>query len=167
MNLKKYERVIRYAMQMELDGADFFKSKADKVQNETAKALFLKLAKDEMEHYDFLKRHLDKYIKNDKFKIEERIEEVDLDIFEQRAKTEHLEATIEESFVPDITVLRLAYLIERDYKEFYEEAARNADEPIIKELFETLAAWEAGHEIIFKEEHDRRMKEYMTLPWGG
>ncbi len=165
--MKKYEQVIRYAMQMELDGSNFFKENAEKVRKETAKALFLKLAESEMEHYEFLKRHLDKYILGEDFEIEDRIETMDPEIFEQRSEKEHVDEALKESDVPDITILRMAYLIERDYKEFYEKAAEDADEPVIKELFETLAVWEAGHEIIFKEEYDRIMQEYLSLPWGG
>lgn len=165
--MKKYEQVIRYAMQMELDGSNFFKDNAEKVNNETAKALFLNLAKSEMEHYEFLKRHLDRYASGDTFEIEDRLEEIDPGIFKERSEKEHVEDALKESDIPDITILRMAYLIERDYKEFYENAAKLADEPIIKELFETLAVWEAGHEKIFKEEYDRKMSEYMSLPWGG
>lgn len=165
--MKKYEQVIRYAMQMELDGHNFFKEKSEQVASETAKALFLKLAEVEMEHYNFLKRHLDKYVENETFEIEDKFEDIDPDIFEERAEKEHVDAALKESDVPDITILRMAYLIERDYKEFYEKAAKEADIDVIKELFETLATWEAGHETIFKTEYDRRMKEYMTLPWGG
>lgn len=165
--MRKYSQTIRYAMQMELDGHDFFKEKAEKVSGETAKKLFLQLADIEMEHYHFLKKHLDKYTENETFELEGRLEEIEPEIFEDRAETEHVDAALKESDVPDITILRMAYLIERDYKEFYENAAKEADEPIIKELFETLSKWEAGHESIFKSEYDRRMKEYMSLPWGG
>lgn len=61
----------------------------------------------------------------------------------------------------------MAYLIERDYKEFYIEASNNADDESIKMIFNKLATWEEGHEKLFKNEYDRRMKEYMSLPWGG
>ncbi|KNF07277.1 rubrerythrin [Gottschalkia purinilytica] len=165
--MKKYEQVIRYAMQMELDGHNFFKEKAEQVLRETAKELFLSLADIEMEHYNFLKRHLDRYIKNDTFEIDKNFINTDKDILEERAKKEKIDEALKESDVPDITILRMAYLIERDFKEFYEKASKEADDPIIKELFETLSNWEAGHESIFKEEYDRRIKEYMTLPWGG
>ena len=165
--MKKYERVIRYAMEMELEGSNFFKENAEKVHNETAKTLFLNLAKSEMEHYEYLKRHLEKYASGDSFEIEDRFESINPEIFEQRSETEHVEEALKESDIPDITILRMAYLIERDYKEFYQQASDQADEPIIKELFETLATWEAGHEIIFKKEYDLRMQEYLSLPWGG
>ena len=43
------------------------------------------------------------------------------DIFSSRADSEHLDTTLVESDTPDITILRMAYLIEKDFAEFYEE----------------------------------------------
>lgn len=164
---KNYEGVIRYAMQMELDGVNFFKENAEKFANPTSKRLFLKLAETEMEHYRYLENQLKTYLETDKFDMSDEVMDREEDIFHQREESEHIEATLEESDIPDITILRMAYLIERDYKEFYEEQAKEAEDEDIKRIFEKLANWEAGHEKLFKHEYDRRMKEYMNLPWGG
>ena len=43
--------------------------------------------------------------------------------FSQRAESEMLDQTMLEAMVPDLPVLRMAYLIERDFAEFYEMAA--------------------------------------------
>ena len=61
----------------------------------------------------------------------------------------------------------MAYLIERDFKEFYNDAAENANDEAAKAIFTKLATLEAGHELLFKTEYNKRMKEYMNLPWGG
>ena len=61
----------------------------------------------------------------------------------------------------------MAYLIEKDFKEYYTNAMENADDEGARKIFERLAKWEEGHEKLFKYEYDRRMKEYMNLPWGG
>ena len=61
----------------------------------------------------------------------------------------------------------MAYLIERDFKEFYENAVESVKDEDAKVLFRSLAKWEKGHEALFKKEYDKRMKEYMSLPWGG
>jgi len=163
----KYEQVIRYAMQMELDGSDFFREKADKFSNATTRKLFLTLAETEMEHYDYLKNQLESYMKNESFDTSDQVMGREEDIFKAREESEHIEATLRESDIPDLTILRMAYLIERDYKEFYENAAQNADDEGIRKIFQKLSKWEEGHERLFKSEYDRRMKEYMTLPWGG
>ncbi|NLJ98438.1 MAG: ferritin family protein [Tissierellia bacterium] len=166
--MKKYEQIMRYAMQMELDGHNFFKEKAEVFDNPTTKNLFLQLAEVEMEHYRFIKEQLDSYLETDSFKMDSKMMDRNEDsIFEHREKTEHINETLRESDIPDITVLRMAYLIERDYAEFYRKAAERADDEDAKTLFTKLAQWEEGHEQLFKDEYDRRMEEYMSLPWGG
>lgn len=165
--MQNYEQVLRYAMQMELDGANFFRDNAEKFNNVTSKKLFLDLAETEMEHYRYLENQLKSYTENKTFDTSEEVMGREEDIFQSREESEHLEATLSESDVPDLTILRMAYLIEKDYKEFYEDAAENANDQAAKAIFTKLATWEAGHELLFKREYDKRMREYMSLPWGG
>ncbi len=165
--MQNYEQVLRYAMQMELDGVNFFKENAEKFNNVTSKKLFLDLSKTEMEHYKYLENQLKTYTETKTFDTSEAVMGREEDIFQSREESEHLEATLSESDIPDITILRMAYLIERDYKEFYTDAAENANDEDAKAIFTKLAKWEAGHELLFKTEYNKRMKEYMNLPWGG
>jgi rubrerythrin len=60
----------------------------------------------------------------------------------------------------------MAYLIERDFAEFYEIAAQQA-EGGAKQVLEMLAQWERGHERLFKQFHDQAFAEYAEMPWGG
>ncbi len=165
--MENYEGILRYAMQMELDGYNFFKSNADKFDNPTTRKLFLDLAETEMQHYNFIKHQLDKYIETQGFDTSEEVINREENIFLERQDSESLDATLEQSDIPDLTILRMAYLIERDFKEFYEDAAERVKDEDAKLLFTSLARWEKGHETIFKKEYDKRMKEYMSLPWGG
>lgn len=162
-----YEQVLRYAMQMELDGSNFFKEKAEHFTNPTTQKLFLDLSDVEMEHYAYLERQLKAYGSNGGFDTTEEVMDREEDIFKAREESEHIEETLKESDIPDLTILRMAYLIERDYKEFYERAAEHSKDEGIKAIFTKLSKWEEGHERLFKSEYGRRMKEYMTLPWGG
>lgn len=166
--MKKYEQILKYAMQMELDGHNFFKEKAEAFVNPTTKELFLTLAEIEMEHYRFIEEQLNNYLETDSFNTDTKMMNRDENsIFEKREQSEHIDATLAESDIPDITILRMAYLIEKDYAEFYNKAAEKADDEDAKALFTQLAKWEEGHKKIFKKEYDRRMEEYMNLPWGG
>lgn len=165
--MKSYEQILRYAMQMELDGHNFYKEKAKSMSNPTTEKLFLTLAKTEMEHYKFIEGLLNHYIESSSFDMDPEILNREESIFEEREESEHIKETLQESDIPDLTVLRMAYLIERDYKEFYQNAADNIEDQEVKAIFERLTKWEEGHELLFKEEYDRRMKEYMSLPWGG
>lgn len=163
----EYEQVLRYAMQMELDGMNFFSEKAGLFSNPTTTKLFKDLAKTEQGHYNYLERQLNSYMENKEFDLSDEVMKREEDIFKNREESEHIEETLTESDIPDLTILRTAYLIERDFKEFYENAAENSDDEGIKLIFLKLAKWEASHESLFKKEYDKLMKEYMTLPWGG
>ena len=167
--MQNYESVLRYAMQMELDGHNFYMENKDKFIKTTSKKMFAELADIELEHYNYLKSLLKTYLETNTIKLDEEMleKEEDLDIFKTREDSEKLEYTLEQSDIPDLTILRMAYLIERDYKEFYENVAENSQDEEIKKVFEQLAHWEAGHEKLFKAEYNRLMKEYMNLPWGG
>lgn len=164
---QNYQNIIRYAMERELQGVDFFRHQAEKVSLASAKDMLLRLADIEMDHYAYLKEQLEHFEKYQSFK------EVDFDldreknIFADRAGVEKLDQQVTESMVPDMSVLRTAYLMEKDFAEFYQNAADNSDDANAKKLFNTLALWEQGHEKIFKEEHHRLMEDYMSQPWGG
>ena len=167
MDYNNYEGILRYAMHVELDGEQNYKEHAERSNNPTTKRLFLNLSNMEKDHYDYLKRQLDYYLEDKGFKLDDEFIEREENIFLERQEVEKMDATIRESHMPDISALRTAYLVERDFKEFYEKASRNVEDKQLSKVFERLAKWEEGHETMLKNEYDRRMKEYMDLPWGG
>lgn len=164
----KYVQIMKYAMQMELDGHNFFKEKAKGFKSVITKDLFERFAEVEMDHYEYIKRQLESYLEDGELSVDDEfLNREETSIFEAREQSEHIDTTLIESDVPDLTVLRMAYLIEKDFAEFYRESAEMTDNPDIKKLFETLAKWEDTHEEIFKSEYKRKREEYMNLPWGG
>jgi len=160
MNVQK---VYEYALQREKEGYGFFKSNADKANHATVAAAFKKLADEELKHISYIQGLIDSEDKAVE-KIENELTEDDW--FESRAREELLEQSMIESMIPDVAVLRTAYLIEKDLSEFYESAAERA-EGNAKKAFSHLARWERGHEAFFKELHDKVFKEYTEMPWGG
>ena len=161
--------ILNYALDMELNGHNFFKDKAESFADPTTRALFKQLAGVEMEHYNLIKMELDLYTKAPgEFTLgDDVLTRDESSIFAQREGSEHLDTTLMESDVPDVTIMRMAYLIERDFKEFYAEAIDMVEDASVKQLLQRLSDWEQGHETLFKREYDRLKKEYLTLPWGG
>ncbi len=160
MNLKK---IYEYALQREQEGYQFFKSNADKSSHGAAKGVFQKLADEELKHIKFIQQLIAES-ERDSGATEITLEEDDW--FEQKAKEELLDQTLIESMIPDVAVLRTAYLIEHDLSEFYESAAKKASGTAEK-AFTMLAKWERAHEAFFKELHDKVFEEYTQMPWGG
>ncbi|MEI6291462.1 MAG: rubrerythrin, partial [Chloroflexota bacterium] len=87
-------------------------------------------------------------------------------ILDRRADSEAIDQKVAESMVADLPVLRMAYLIERDFAEFYTMASEKSGGDAHKVL-EMLAHWESGHERLFKHLHDKAFEAYSGMPWGG
>ena len=159
------QRIYEYALQREREGLDFFQRHAERMSHAAAVEIFHKLADEEQKHIEFVQGLL-KALESGQPALETGIELEQADFFLQRAELEKLDQTAIESMVPDLTVLRMAYLIERDFAEFYETAAQKV-EGEASEALTMLARWERGHEQLFKDIHDRLLEEYMNMPWGG
>jgi rubrerythrin len=157
------QKIYEYALQREKEGYQFFKSSADKATHSTAAAVFLKLADEELKHIKFIKELMEASVN---FGSSSDILLEAKRWFEDRAEKEMLDQSLVESMIPDVTVLRTAYLIESDLSEFYEMAASKSKGNDQK-AFQLLAKWERGHEAFFKELHDKVFQEYTEMPWGG
>ena len=162
MNIRK---VLEYALQREYEGKAFFEKNADRLSNAAASGAFKIIAKEEQRHIEYIQAHLDALDTNKP--VEQAAPELDeVEILSGRAASEMIEQSVSESMVADLPVLRMAYLIERDFAEFYEQAASKA-EGEAKDTLEMLARWEAGHERLFKRMHDEAFEKYNEMPWGG
>jgi rubrerythrin len=162
MNIKK---VLEYALQREYEGKAFFENNAGRLQNAAAAGAFKAIAAEEQKHIDYIQGQL--RAMEEGVTLNGKAPELPMAVyFADRAQSEHIEQSVAEAMVADLPVLRMAYLIERDFAEFYAQAAAKA-EGDAKTLLEMLAKWESGHERLFKHMHDRAFEQYADMPWGG
>jgi rubrerythrin len=160
MNARK---VYEYALEREREGLKFFQSNAERMSHASAKGIFERLAAEEQMHIEFIQGKLQKLAGTP---VSDQVELKEDGFFKQRAASELLDQTVMEAMVPDLPVLRMAYLIERDLAEFYGAMAEQAQGDV-KEALESLARWERTHEELFKHIHDTIFEEYVSMPWGG
>jgi rubrerythrin len=158
-------RVYEYALQREHEGKHFFESNAGRMSHAAAAGIFERLAGEEQKHIEFIESLL-RSLDGGETQNQPPAEMEPGDRFAKRAEAEMLDQTIIESMVPDVSILRMAYLIERDFAEFYEMAAART-EGEAKTALTALSRWERGHERLFKDLHDRVFEEYAGMPWGG
>ena len=166
MNIRK---VLEYALQREYEGKAFFENNAERLSNAAATGAFKAIAKEEQRHIEFIQAQLDALDAKDTGQQTAGTTVLELDeseFFANRASKEMIEQTVNEAMVADLPVLRMAYLIERDFSEFYHQAASKADGDA-KIILDMLARWEAGHERLFKRMHDEAFEKYAEMPWGG
>lgn len=162
MNLRK---IYTYALQREHEGKRFFEQSAERMTHAAVVGAFQRLAREEEKHITFIEGLLEALGSD----VTSETADVDLEeeaFFSERAASEMLDQTVAESMVPDLSVLRMAYLIERDFVEFYEATAERA-EGEAQEALKKLATWERGHARFFKQLHDTAFEEYAEMPWGG
>lgn len=159
-------KIYQYALQREHEGQSFFQQNATRMSHAAATEIFNRLADEESKHIRFIESLLSSLDGSGKPDGDVAAQLEEDSRFIARAKAELLDQTITESMVPDLSVLRVAYLIERDFKEFYENAASKADGES-REALSMLARWEFGHEQLFKDLHDTLFEEYAQMPWGG
>jgi len=160
-------KIYEYALQREREGRDFFRNNAARFGHAAATGAFHQLAEEEEKHITFIEGLI--------AALESRGAEglmvgEDMDkagFFSDRAEAEMMDQTVIEAMVPDLPVLRTAYLIERDLAEFYETSSQSVEEEMAEKSLQMLARWERQHEKLFKAMHDRAFEEYASMPWGG
>jgi len=159
-------KIYQYALQREHEGKRFFEENAGRLSHAAAAGAFRQLAAEEQRHIEFIERQIAAL---DEGRSPSAAMGAQLDkqgFFSQRAAAELLDQSVLEAMVPDLPVLRTAYLIERDFAEFYDSAAGTA-EGEARVVLSMLARWEHGHELLFKQMHDRAFEQYAHMPWGG
>jgi rubrerythrin len=160
-------KVYEYALQREHEGKRFFEQSAERLEHASVVGAFRRLAEEEQKHIRFIQGLLDALDEGEMPDPEAAGSNLASEgFFSERAASEMLDQTVAESMVPDLSVLRMAYLIERDFVEFYQSAAEKA-EGEAREALEMLARWERGHERFFKRLHDSAFDTYAGMPWGG
>lgn len=160
-------KIYQYALQREREGRDFFQSNAGRFGHAAVTDAFEKLAGEEEKHIRFIQGLIDGLQTGDSAAIAVGEAMDQAGFFSQRAESEMLDQTVIEAMVPDLAVLRMAYLIERDFAEFYEMAAARVEDESARTSLSMLGRWERQHEKLFKKMHDRAFEEYASMPWGG
>ena len=160
-------KIFEYALRREHEGKRFFEENAGRLGHAAAVSAFKELAAEEQKHIVFIQGQIDAIDKGLPASSEALNRELtEGAFFSNRAHAEMLDQTVMEAMVPDLPVLRTAYLIEKDFAEYYEKSATEATGEA-KKVLEMLAKWERGHELLFKQLYDKASDVYDKMPWGG
>ncbi len=136
---------LELAIQTERDGWRFYEEAARRTRDPDGQRLFASLADDERMHERILQKELERVREGQPLEpIQMGQAAAPLFPYERLAENvrEH---------TGELSALRMGYLIERDAVAFYSRAAENADDPILKDLFEQLVHWEREHQRVLEE----------------
>lgn len=154
---KKIENILKFGMKMEKNAQDFYSFYANSLQDENLKKLFEEFVKIEQEHYKYLENILKSLGSQEppisiSWVVDDQNKMVDPHILVDNSK-------ILETDFSDLTILRLAYLIESDFAAFYKHVAEKVEDGNVKGLLLHLAKGEEEHEKYFKERYHSLMKK--------
>jgi rubrerythrin len=159
-------KIYEYALSREYEGKRFFEDNAQRLSQAAAVNAFQQLAGEEQKHIEFIQNQIEALDKGQTGNLDYGIKLEQAGFFSQRAQSEVIDQTVAEAMVPDLPVLRMAYLIERDFAEFYEAMAEQVVGEA-RQVLSMLSQWERRHERLFKQFFDRAFEEYSKMPWGG
>lgn len=156
-------KILEYAMTMEKQGQQFYLKYQDAVEGERFQGIFASLAQVEEEHYALLKKQYDLMKQEGNLGTFESALSRGDEIFEQVLRQEQAMKDPEaDQSLNNLAILRMAYLIEKDFADFYSKAAEQTDSPEAKKLLTSLAAWEEKHRQMFYDDY----QELLEANWG-
>jgi len=153
---------LRRAAMAELEGHNFYMMAVVTTTDPKGKEIFEQLAKEEMDHFNFLKAQFESVMKTSKLsevaKLGARgafddawpIFSSDL---RQRAGKAHFE----------MTALSVGIQLEQEAMKFYKEQAEKVAEPDARKFFLELADWEKGHYHALLRQQESLKNDY----WQG
>ena len=154
-------QILQYAMEMEKKGQQFYNSFKDQIHNNKTKAIFENLVKAEEDHYNILAREYEKISKGESWSDPDSLALGNNTIFQSAQEEEKLDGERLSSAVSDLAIMRMAYLIEHDFAEFYRKALEKTEDENGRKILQALITMEEDHERFFYQEY----KSLMESTW--
>ncbi len=153
--MSKTKKILEYALEMEKKGASFYREQAKNVHDFEARKLFEKLSDFEQEHVNFIQNKILELGERQAISFDpENITEEEF-IFERRQEEE-----LDQKTKKDLPIIRMAYLIEKDFHDFYKKASQQVSEKEARDLFVELANWEEKHLNYLYKMYQQMMQEF-------
>ena len=151
---------LEMAIQTEIDGYAFYQRFAERTEDPAARAMFERLAQDEVMHLELL-RNAKTALEEDgrwiEYRGSEREPVAGAPIFSRERIEQNLVA-----YTSDLSALRVAYLIEKDAVDFYSQAAERTEDPDGKRMFQDLIRMEQGHLELLQGEYEFLRGQFQT-----
>jgi rubrerythrin len=154
-DVKRALGALRMAIRVEQNGYRFYRRAAEETHDPQGKALFNRLAEDEVAHESIIRTRL-KALERERTWVavtdEEWPDESPFTDGEPIFSRERFEQNVHD-YTSELSALRMAYLIENSAVAFYTKAARETNDPAGRAMYEDLARWERTHQRILEQEY--------------
>lgn len=158
---KKIAEGILQAMRAEHEGQYFYLMAAQSTQDPKGREIFKRLAKEEQDHFDFLKAQYESVLRTGKPDVNLKLgPKSDLTgpnpIFSDALRSRIAEADYE------MTALAVGIQLELTAEKYYSKAAQEASDSHVKSFFEELAQWESGHYHALLSQQEDLKEDYWS-----
>jgi rubrerythrin len=145
--------ILRKAYQVEVDGHTFYSMAADRADKPAVKQLLERLARDEVEHQNYLRAVMRRYEDHGAKGFSFVPRDPDLGEFSSQIFTDSFkEQTAGELF--ESGVLSIGIQLETNAADFFGAAADRATDPRISGFYRFLADWEGSHLRLLQKLYD-------------
>lgn len=156
-HMEKILGILRFALAREVEGMEFYKEKLARVKTPEAREVLENLAKMEGEHVEFIGRLIAKLESDEEVSIETNLARSDF--FTSKERSEIVGGNIDE-LAGDLSILRMAYLIEEDFEKFYRTSSRKVEDEEMRRVLAMLADWEEGHKKLLLAVYEDAMRGF-------
>ena len=151
---------LQMAIQTEIDGYNFYQRFSERTDDPGARAMFERLAQDEVMHLELLRNTRAELKDNGRW-----IDYAGLSLEPVEGSPIFSRERVEQNIVAytsDLSALRMAYLIEKDAVDYYTRAAQQTNDPNGKRMFLDLVKMEQGHLDLLEGEYNFLRGQFQT-----
>lgn len=152
--------ILKFALSKEIEGMDFYRSKRETVKNEVLKEVLLQLSEMENGHVNYIRKLISAVEGDETVSAPEEMPE-NGNVFRKIEEKEMIGKEIGD-LASDLSVVRMGFLIEDDFMNFYRNSADKVREPEMKKVLNVLSAWEKEH----RDELHRLYTEMSKAYWN-
>ena len=160
--MDKVSRILKFAARMEKDAQDFYNYYGDKVKSPELREIFSRMANIEELHHEYLNKQYAGLMQKEPPKELAWNVASDLAMKDPHILADTSNILGENSNgISDLMVLRMAYLIEKEFEEFYKNAIKAVEDEAAKKILQELSVWESQH----KEYFERQYEQLLSKNW--
>lgn len=150
------------AMQAEQEGHYFYMMAAATSTDPKGIEVFKRLAREEMEHFEFLKSQYSSLLQHGRLESEGNLGKPSVLLGPNPIFSDSLRARVDDAHF-EMTALAVGIHLELSAIEFYKNAAMRAADPAATAFFTALAEWESTHYHALLRQQETLKQDY----WSG
>lgn len=152
---------LKTAMEAELTGHEFYKNAAGTTTDAKGKETFLRMAGEEMGHFNFLRHQYEAVLEKGGYDLGVALLKKRYDYGKNPIFSGQIKERIKESHF-EVMALTVGMKLELEAMKYYRSCAEKATLERVKEFFNELAAWEEDHYRAFEQELETLKEEYFA-----